>query len=108
MALAFLKEGRDVGIEKEGKATAYGLEEGFVGSGWGEDEAVEDKRGAPEVGRVVVGRGQGPDGAEDSTVRAADRTWDLLGKDPVALTEELGCVGRKGVAEGVGGSGDGR
>ena len=108
LVLTFRKEGRDVGVEKEGKATANGFEEGFVGSGRGEDEAVEDKRGAPEMGRVVVGRGQSPDGAEDSTVRATDGSWDLLGEDPVTLAKELGSVGREGAAQGVGGSSNGR
>ena len=49
LVLTFRKEGRDVGVKEEGKATANGFEEGFVGSGRGEDEAVKDKRGAPEV-----------------------------------------------------------
>ena len=108
LVLTFRKEGRDVGVEKEGKTTADGFEEGFVGSGRGEDEAVKDKRGAPEMGRVVVGRSQSPDGAEDSTVRATDGSWDLLGEYPVTLAEELGSVGREGAAQGVGGSSDGR
>ena len=108
LVLTFRKEGRDVGVEKEGKATANGFEEGFVGSGRGEDEAVKDKCGAPEMGCVIVGRGQSPDGAEDSTVRATDGSWDLLGEDPVTLAEELSSVGREGAAQGVGSSSDGR
>ena len=77
LVLTFRKEGRDVGVKEEGKATANGFEEGFVGSGRGEDEAVKDKRGAPEMGRVIVGRGQSPDGAEDSTesCRAGSRKF---------------------------------
>ena len=54
LVLTFRKEGRDVGVEKEGKATADGFEEGFVGSGRGEDEAVKDKRGAPSAGLAPV------------------------------------------------------
>ena len=88
LVLTFRKEGRDVGVKEEGKATANGFEEGFVGSGRGEDEAVKYKRGAPEMGRVVVGRGQSPDGAEDSTVRA---TVDRFGE--VAGVGEEDCFG---------------
>ena len=54
LVLTFRKEGRDVGVKEEGKATANGFEEGFVGSGRGEDEAVKDKRGAPSAGLAPV------------------------------------------------------
>ena len=54
LVLTFRKEGRDVGVKEEGKATANGVEEGFVGSGRGEDEAVKDKRGAPSAGLAPV------------------------------------------------------
>ena len=60
------------------------------------------------MSRVVVGCGQGPNGAEDGSVRAADGAWDLFGKDSVAFAEEFGGVGRKCMAEGVSGGCDGR
>ena len=105
-ALALVEEWCDLQIKEEGEATPNGVEEGSVGFGRSENEAVKGESGAPERLRRWIGGREGPDAAQDCTVGTTDGSRNSFGKDAVTAAEKGGGVGREGSGEGVGGGRD--